>query len=286
MSQYMPKDGFNWYKEDLSVENILNLLDGMDETSEVGWALEVDVSYPDSLHDDHNDLPYLPEKITPPGSKIKKLVANLHSKHKYIVHYMALKQALKAGLILDKMPNDNSSPIFSPNMELSPVPDYAYEVQHDHQQGEMINMFNFETQSGDSGYNTQRYGIFSPLSHMEIEPQYVIGLYDDDEPLPVILSPDLVEFFLQPGGEHSSKPQQNILQQDFLSPDMFGPSQQYNISITAPGQNSESEGEISQSILAPQRNRRKLRPKESDEETWINDGYDEALFNLMVKNNI
>jgi hypothetical protein len=103
MSQYMPKNGFNWYKEDLSVENILNLLDGMDETSEVGWALEVDVSYPESLHDDHNDLPYLPERITPPGSKIKKLVANLHFKRKYIVHYMALKQALKAGLILEKV---------------------------------------------------------------------------------------------------------------------------------------------------------------------------------------
>jgi hypothetical protein len=33
----------------------------MNETSEVGWALEVDVTYPQSLHDDHNDLPYLPE---------------------------------------------------------------------------------------------------------------------------------------------------------------------------------------------------------------------------------
>jgi hypothetical protein len=44
------------------------------------------------------------------------------------------------------MSNDNSfsSPIFPPNMEISPVPDYAYEVQHDNQQGEMFNMFNFE----------------------------------------------------------------------------------------------------------------------------------------------
>ncbi|KAL4147912.1 hypothetical protein QTP88_002239 [Uroleucon formosanum] len=103
MSRAMPKDGFGWYNDDLSVENILNLLDEMNETSEVGWSLEVDVEYPQSLHDDHNDLPYLAERITPPGSKIKKLVANLQYKNNYIVHYMALKQALKAGLILKKV---------------------------------------------------------------------------------------------------------------------------------------------------------------------------------------
>jgi len=99
----MPKDGFGWFNDDLSVENILNLLDGMNETSEVGWALEVDVEYPKSLHDDHNDLPYLAERITPPGSKIKKLIANLQYKNNYVVHYMALKQAIKAGLILKKV---------------------------------------------------------------------------------------------------------------------------------------------------------------------------------------
>jgi len=44
------------------------------------------------------------------------------------------------------MSNDNffSSPIFSPNMDISPVPDYAYEVQNDNQQDEMFNMLNFE----------------------------------------------------------------------------------------------------------------------------------------------
>jgi hypothetical protein len=120
---------------------------------------------------------------------------------------------------------------------------------------------------------------------MFIEPQYVIGLHDDDS-LPVILSPDLAELFSQPGCEHSSTPEQSILQIDFLSPDMFGPSQQYNISITAPGMNVESEGEISPSILALPRNRRKLRSKESDVEIWFNDGYDEALYNLMLKKNI
>lgn len=103
MSKAMPKDGFLWFDGDLDVGNISNLLNGMHETSEVGWALEVDISYPHSLHDEHNDLPYLPERMVPPDSKIKKLVANLEHKKNYVVHYMALKQALKAGLILEKV---------------------------------------------------------------------------------------------------------------------------------------------------------------------------------------
>eukprot|EP00102_Acyrthosiphon_pisum_P012564 XP_008181781.2 PREDICTED: uncharacterized protein LOC103309046 [Acyrthosiphon pisum] len=103
MSQFLPKDGFSWYEGDLSVKNILKLLENSNETSEIGYSLEVDLSYPKSLHDKHNDLPYLPERIIPPGSKIKKLVANLKPKKHYVVHYMALKQALKAGLILEKV---------------------------------------------------------------------------------------------------------------------------------------------------------------------------------------
>lgn len=103
MSQFMPKDGFLWYEGDHNVKNILKLLENCKETSNIGFALEVDIAYPQSLHDAHNDLPYLPERMVPPGSKINKLVANLQYKKNYVVHYMALKQALKAGLILEKV---------------------------------------------------------------------------------------------------------------------------------------------------------------------------------------
>ncbi|XP_050427700.1 uncharacterized protein LOC126837792 [Adelges cooleyi] len=43
------------------------------------------------------------EKITPPGSKIKKLILTLNDKKKYIVHHSILKQALKEGLVLKKV---------------------------------------------------------------------------------------------------------------------------------------------------------------------------------------
>jgi len=105
MTQYLPKDGFTWYDSDWSVDLILKILNGLNEISDIGLALEVDISYPTSLHDDHNDLLYLPESNIPPGSTIKKLTVNLYSKTNYVVHYIALKQALKAGLVLEKVHN-------------------------------------------------------------------------------------------------------------------------------------------------------------------------------------
>jgi len=103
MSKNMPKGGFQCYNGNLNNEAILELLKNTNDESKIGYALEVDISYPVSLHDLHNDLPYLPEKIAPHGSKIKKLIANLQTKKKYVIHYMALKQALKAGLVLEKV---------------------------------------------------------------------------------------------------------------------------------------------------------------------------------------
>lgn len=76
MSQYLPKDGFMWFTGNLNVGNIKNVLRFMNDKSSIGLVLEVDVKYPVSLHDNQNDLPYLPEKIIPPGSKFPKLTAH------------------------------------------------------------------------------------------------------------------------------------------------------------------------------------------------------------------
>ena len=63
--------------------------------------LEVDVKYPRELHDHHNDLPFMCEKIRVSG--VEKLVPNLHDKKKYVIHVKALKQALDHGLLLEKI---------------------------------------------------------------------------------------------------------------------------------------------------------------------------------------
>ncbi|XP_060881669.1 uncharacterized protein LOC132953153 [Metopolophium dirhodum] len=96
MSQFMPYGVFNW------VEPTLDGLNALDDSSPIGRMYEVDISYPKELHDKHNDLPFLPKNDIPPGSKVKKLMATLHSKKNYVIHYRNLQQAIKNGLVVEK----------------------------------------------------------------------------------------------------------------------------------------------------------------------------------------
>ena len=66
-----------------------------------GYLLEVDVEYPKELHENHNELPVLAERMK--ISKVEKLVQNLKHKKGYVVHIKALNQALKHGLKLKKV---------------------------------------------------------------------------------------------------------------------------------------------------------------------------------------
>ena len=83
--------------------------------------MEVDLDYPENLHDSHNGYPMAPEKIkkeddilSPYCSEIKKeydiktgginkLAPNLMSKKNYSVHYRNLQYYLCQGLILKKV---------------------------------------------------------------------------------------------------------------------------------------------------------------------------------------
>ena len=59
-------------------------------------VLEVDVHYPFMLQREHRDLPFLPisEKI----NGVEKLITRFGDREKYVVHIVALKQALNHGL--------------------------------------------------------------------------------------------------------------------------------------------------------------------------------------------
>ena len=87
MSKLLPTHGFKWMKVDEL------------ETWELhSCILEVDLEYPKSLHDLHNDYPLAPEQIV--VNKISKLIPNLGDKKKNIHHYENLKQCLRLGLKL------------------------------------------------------------------------------------------------------------------------------------------------------------------------------------------
>ena len=100
MSEYLPYGGFEWLKN----------VDGFDvnsisEKSEIGYFLEVDLEYPDNLHELHNDYPLAPEKLAVSSNilsiyckeiadklevkvgEAKTLVPNLDNKTKYVLHH-------------------------------------------------------------------------------------------------------------------------------------------------------------------------------------------------------
>ena len=95
MSQALPTGGFKWTK--VKPEEISKLA----KLENKGYLLEVDVKYPKELHDFHNDLPFMCKKLKING--VEKLVPNLFDKKKYVIHIRALDQALKHGLVLEKI---------------------------------------------------------------------------------------------------------------------------------------------------------------------------------------
>ena len=99
MSQPLPAGGFNWVN-DLS-RFAPEEIDRLAKRGSKGYLLGVDVRYPEGLHDLHNDLPFMSEKLK--INKVEKLVPNLYDKKKYVIHIRALDQALKHGLVLKKV---------------------------------------------------------------------------------------------------------------------------------------------------------------------------------------
>ena len=63
-----------------------------------GYFFEVDVQYPENLHNFHNDLPFLRERKK--IEKVEKFITNLHDKTEYAIYIGNSKQALKHGLVL------------------------------------------------------------------------------------------------------------------------------------------------------------------------------------------
>lgn len=101
MCKYMPIGDFAWYTGNPEVA--LAQLEWMRETDDVGRVYEVDISYPQSLHDAHNDMPFLPHASIPNGSSVRKLMVTFLRKENYVVHYLNLKQAMAHGVIVEKV---------------------------------------------------------------------------------------------------------------------------------------------------------------------------------------
>ena len=74
MSKRLPTSGFEWMIDD-----------ELDDWKHLSCFLEVDLEYPEDLHDLRNDYPLAPEHVK--IGNIEKLIPNLSSKTNYVVHY-------------------------------------------------------------------------------------------------------------------------------------------------------------------------------------------------------
>ena len=116
MGEYLPYGEFEWLKNVDSFDVM-----SIDKKSDVGYILEVDLKYPNELHELHNDYPLAPEKLTVTNDilskycksiadkydikvcHVKKLIPNLGNKTKYVVHYKNLQLYLSLGIKLTKI---------------------------------------------------------------------------------------------------------------------------------------------------------------------------------------
>ena len=104
MSEYLPYKGFKCLKN-IDKFDIMSIND----KSSIGYFLEVDLEYPEELHELHNDFPLAPEKLAVSSDMlskyckkiadkyeikvgdVKKLIPNLGNKTNYVLHYRNLQ---------------------------------------------------------------------------------------------------------------------------------------------------------------------------------------------------
>ena len=100
MSEKLPTHGFKW----LSCGEMKKLFNNqvLQVWEKIPCILEVDLEYPENLHDLHNDYPFCPERVKCKNG-VEKLIPNLNDKTKYIIHYKNLIQCLRAGMKLKKI---------------------------------------------------------------------------------------------------------------------------------------------------------------------------------------
>jgi hypothetical protein len=120
MLEPLPVGEFSWLTdEEISQLDITKIT----KESDIGYILEVTLSYPDILHDHHSDLPLAPEStsilvddLSPycrdqfqkinnkrKGVVSKKLIPTLRKKEKYVLHYRNLQFYLQEGLELNEI---------------------------------------------------------------------------------------------------------------------------------------------------------------------------------------
>ena len=112
MMKKMPVGNFKWVEK-----NLVDILENSDEADQ-GFFVEVDLKYPQRLHDLHNDFPLAAEKLVPKKDMLskyqlnffperqaptKKLMETLYDKKDYVCHYSILKFLVDQGIEISQL---------------------------------------------------------------------------------------------------------------------------------------------------------------------------------------
>ena len=117
MSQYLPTGGFQWVDD---CQQLAKTIAEQPADSPEGYILEVDLEYPEDLHDAHNAYPLAPEcmmvqkkwmseyqhnllGVGAAPTEVEKLVPNLHNKDCYVLHYRNLQLYMSVGMRLTEV---------------------------------------------------------------------------------------------------------------------------------------------------------------------------------------
>lgn len=120
MIQRLPDGGFRWLSNE-EIEAMKDKWATLDENSDQGYILEVDLEYPKDLANKHNDYPLAPQRLKVPEKWLspelrnllnrygldtpnsEKLICHLHGRKNYVVHSRNLAFYLKQGLRVTKV---------------------------------------------------------------------------------------------------------------------------------------------------------------------------------------
>ena len=117
MSQALPTGGFRWVED---CGELAQSIADLPADGPEGHILEVDLEYPQELHDEHNSYPLAPERMAVQKewmsdyqngllgvgvapTEVEKLVPNLRDKERYVLHYRNLLLYLSLGMRLTKV---------------------------------------------------------------------------------------------------------------------------------------------------------------------------------------
>ena len=99
MSQKFPVNNFEWIRDTSQFNEVF--IKSYNEESDEGYFFEIEIQYPEKVHELQNEVPFLPERMK--IEKVEKLITNSDDKTEYVIQTRSLNQASNHGLVLEKV---------------------------------------------------------------------------------------------------------------------------------------------------------------------------------------